>query len=323
MHNIHVALDRVARIEIPDPYLLWVDAVCINRNDEEEKKVQVRLMGNISRRAELVISWIGSGAENDVALESLELFSQVTFGHGSHDILHDFPRNGEERDKVRELISQIDMGPTNWYDVPLPAVEALFRHPCWHRVWTPWELALAKDVLVVCGWREAPWPSIALSTAVFILKARLGVPISHSRQLDRIVRVMGDGGSDDDSPASKLYDTQGSRRECTNPQDYIYGILGLVDQEMASRIPVNYEKSIVEVMTTVAKLILAANGSNVMAFCQLSMDDEQQRDLKATIDANTRDISWHGWSWQLGNLRNALLGAFGLSSPQQSNAMAS
>ncbi|RYO93557.1 hypothetical protein DL766_003929 [Monosporascus sp. MC13-8B] len=270
-------------------------------------------MGDIYCRAELVISWAGPAADiSDGALESLELLSQFTLGHGLHNTLHDFPRSDEERAKVRELIGQIDMGPTNWHDVPFSAVEALFRRPYWHRVWTLQEVALAKDVLVVCGWREVPWPSIALSAAVFILKARLGVLISLSRKLDRIVRIMVDGGSNDDLLASKLYDTKGSRRQCTDPWDYIYDIPGLVDQEIPSRIPVSYRKSIVEVMTMVAKLILAADGLNVLAFCQLPMDDEEQRDLKIAINENTRDSSWHGPGWQLGNLKKTLMGAFGL-----------
>ncbi|RYP29889.1 hypothetical protein DL767_006488 [Monosporascus sp. MG133] len=199
---------------MPDPYLLVVDAACINQNYDEEKRVQRRCAGVLG-----------------TAFAS-------TFGHGLYDIVDGFPRGDEERDKVRELIGQIDMGPTNWHDVPLPAVEALFERPFWYRVWTLREVVLAKDALIVCGSREAPWTSIVPSAAVFILKAMLGEPILLSRQLDRIVRVMVDGGSDDDSLSRNLYVIKGSRQQWTDLRDYVYGILGLVDQEIASRIPV-------------------------------------------------------------------------------------
>ncbi|RYP25891.1 hypothetical protein DL768_011655 [Monosporascus sp. mg162] len=120
---------------MPDPYLLWVDAVRINQNDEEDKRAQVRLVCDIYRRAAMAISWIAPPADySDGALQSLELLSQITFGHRLYDTVHGFPRRDEERDKVRELIGQIDMGPTNWHDVPQPAAEALFERPYWHRV---------------------------------------------------------------------------------------------------------------------------------------------------------------------------------------------
>ncbi|KAF2105436.1 heterokaryon incompatibility protein-domain-containing protein, partial [Lophiotrema nucula] len=40
------------------PRLLWVDALCINQSDGEEKGHQVRMMGNIYSGAERVICWL-------------------------------------------------------------------------------------------------------------------------------------------------------------------------------------------------------------------------------------------------------------------------
>ena len=38
---------------------LWIDAICINQGNFEEKGVQVALMGSIYRRAQKVIVWLG------------------------------------------------------------------------------------------------------------------------------------------------------------------------------------------------------------------------------------------------------------------------
>lgn len=40
---------------------LWVDAVCINQQNEDEKLGQVQMMGDIYRRAHRVFSWLGEG----------------------------------------------------------------------------------------------------------------------------------------------------------------------------------------------------------------------------------------------------------------------
>lgn len=43
------------------PIYIWVDAVCINQLDDEERNHQVRYMGDIYSTAEKVYVWLGSG----------------------------------------------------------------------------------------------------------------------------------------------------------------------------------------------------------------------------------------------------------------------
>jgi len=40
-------------------YRLWVDALCINQHDLQEKSDQVRMMGEIYRRSWNVMVWVG------------------------------------------------------------------------------------------------------------------------------------------------------------------------------------------------------------------------------------------------------------------------
>lgn len=47
-----------------DTAFLWVDAVCINQDDLEEKMTQIKLMGDIYSLAERTVIWLGP-AEND------------------------------------------------------------------------------------------------------------------------------------------------------------------------------------------------------------------------------------------------------------------
>ena len=45
---------------------MWVDAICINQADREERSLQVRNMRQIFSRADHVVCWVGEGNQ-DVA----------------------------------------------------------------------------------------------------------------------------------------------------------------------------------------------------------------------------------------------------------------
>ncbi|KAF2420977.1 hypothetical protein EJ08DRAFT_527595 [Tothia fuscella] len=55
--HVYLALQNL-RLQKEDR-LLWIDALCINQRDEEEKSHQVQQMGSIYARAERVIIFLG------------------------------------------------------------------------------------------------------------------------------------------------------------------------------------------------------------------------------------------------------------------------
>lgn len=63
--NLFNALRRVRREE-EDVIRLWVDQICINQRDEEEKAWQVRAMGNIYSLAWDVFIWLGDLDDEDL-----------------------------------------------------------------------------------------------------------------------------------------------------------------------------------------------------------------------------------------------------------------
>lgn len=62
--NLHDALWRL-REKSELPLRLWVDAICIDQDNEREKSSQVTMMGSIYANAERVVAWLGEGNERD------------------------------------------------------------------------------------------------------------------------------------------------------------------------------------------------------------------------------------------------------------------
>src|ERR1700712_2257370 len=56
--NLASALRSARDHVLDDGGILWVDAICINQNDLDEKSHQVQLMGDIYRQASIVLSWL-------------------------------------------------------------------------------------------------------------------------------------------------------------------------------------------------------------------------------------------------------------------------
>lgn len=67
--NLHAALWRLQERSIE---WIWVDAICINQRDQQERGHQVRSMAKIYGKANRVLVWLGEAADNsDRAFEEI------------------------------------------------------------------------------------------------------------------------------------------------------------------------------------------------------------------------------------------------------------
>lgn len=62
-----------SQLRSSEPRVLWVDAICINQSNPDEKNHQVRQMYRIYSSASRVLIWLGNAdRDNRYALQNLE-----------------------------------------------------------------------------------------------------------------------------------------------------------------------------------------------------------------------------------------------------------
>jgi vancomycin permeability regulator SanA len=59
--NLHIALQYLRQKD--KPRLFWIDAICINQTDLEERSAQVLKMKDIFEKANDVVIWLGVGSD--------------------------------------------------------------------------------------------------------------------------------------------------------------------------------------------------------------------------------------------------------------------
>jgi hypothetical protein len=114
---------------------IWVDAICINQSDADEKAVQVPLMHRIFSHACSVLTWAGrSTVETDIFVSDLS-HSQENWDcePGAQELLRRWPT------------SATDLGPF-W-----TGLAQLMSADWFVRLWTFQEAVLAKEGTMLCG----------------------------------------------------------------------------------------------------------------------------------------------------------------------------
>jgi hypothetical protein len=158
--NLVAALEVLAkpiyRIQTSE-YLFWVDAICINQGDFQERTQQVRLMGNIYKNAESVLAWLGPEKDGNVqAIALVRLMAKEMRSCSPGDI--DFFSKPAPRSLVDGISSSAiedddGTGSIAWVALARGVdIRGIFElKEFWRRCWILQELVLAKRVTFFLG----------------------------------------------------------------------------------------------------------------------------------------------------------------------------
>ena len=257
---------------------LWIDAVCIDQNNLQEKSRQVGMMKDVFSKAASVLIWLGPAQRSTAnAIASIERIHKQCL---------------EATDGLEDLQAHFygtDGSPGFKYsNAPLPAcdwsaLQEFYSAPWFGRLWVIQEIGLAKNSAVYVG-------SLSVDAEKVVLAARWMVHRKYARYYKGLESPGIESASNMYRPAGRpLYNQlrRTHRAGCREAQDRVYGLLGLLREEVAAAIVTNYTRPLVDVYAQVIRLALHEAGD--LSFLQLSA---WYRSPKPRITRIRRLIQW-------------------------------
>ncbi|RGP68689.1 hypothetical protein FSPOR_5159 [Fusarium sporotrichioides] len=180
--NLFHALEELKKSQrIRQGFKLWIDAICINQNDSNERGQQVAKMRDIYQSAWQVLIWLGpSDKYTELAFSALHWLSRES-------------KQPKAMEKFYRESSSIDARPLviKWptYHSPMKkevykALYYFFTRPYWRRMWVVQEVAMGNpNTPVLCGNQCISWQDIYQAVQVIASdESRFGREILDSVQ---------------------------------------------------------------------------------------------------------------------------------------------
>ncbi|KAL8364728.1 hypothetical protein RB595_003828 [Gaeumannomyces hyphopodioides] len=256
--NLHHALSHLRDCFVER--VLWIDAICINQDDNEEKGQQVQSMAKIYAKASRVIVWLvdppDSGDQSDNgdqaggggrALEAIRAAAAAK--HAAAAAEHAAAAAEHAVAEEQRVDSKLD-------ERERRAILGLLGRKWFQRIWVLQEVAAARHVLIKYGSTEIDGYAFCLGLGVLgpFYKTHPNLqtlipPIAHLIK-DAVFRRRHD--RDDTSrparfslnirPLGELVDMYHTRK-ATVPLDKVYALLGMSSDDPAAKIEANYTSS--------------------------------------------------------------------------------
>ncbi|KAL5593321.1 hypothetical protein FOBRF1_012423 [Fusarium oxysporum] len=229
--NLYEALHRLRAIS--DCRFVWIDQICINQHDLQERSQQVSIMRDIYSQAELVNAWLGA-TDSPESARVVDMISTMAAGS--------WPRTmGIDQHLDDEKLQSLGLPPQD-----SPTYVALYKMldlAYFSRVWIIQEIAVAKFYRILWGEFTIPGETFYRSTPGWLLAhIALNLPKSILAFNNAVILLQGNRVIKDwYHLVIKFKDY-----EATDPRDKIYALIGLADQT-GYDIVVDYNKPVLEV----------------------------------------------------------------------------
>ncbi|KAH8771517.1 heterokaryon incompatibility protein-domain-containing protein, partial [Hyaloscypha finlandica] len=150
------------KVGLLPPTELWIDAICIDQRDIDEKSTQVSMMGRIYSQTQKVIIWLGP--EDNFTRPALQIIFKM-----------------QEIEQLQARACRLMTDEDGCKALGLPPITSsiwwsvfAFLHRSWfRRVWVMQELAFAPQIQMQCGLLTFPWAALSKAAGV-LYESRLG-----------------------------------------------------------------------------------------------------------------------------------------------------
>lgn len=271
--------------ETSSPTYIWIDALCIDQTNNDEKGVQVAMMDDIYKSASKVVIFLGDADQHtECALEVMEELARVPEanpGWAAHSFDDFDPGTAfENLLEAGRALGMRDLGPADWLDYG-----AFLMRNWFGRIWVVQERYFAAETAMFVGGVEIEWAKLARASEVLF-----GTRMNHSLQAQVLFAIHGYDLYRDESVAELFGDrlkneqifealNRGSESpvgleellyysksfDATEPRDHFFGVLGIWkevqrDSAAAAAVRPEYHDSVAEVYAQATMLAIKERG---------------------------------------------------------------
>ncbi|XMA16429.1 hypothetical protein WAI453_009220 [Rhynchosporium graminicola] len=275
---------------------LWVDAVCINQQNDMEKSEQLEHMRPIYAQAMSVVAWLGPAADDsDIAMQWIDDFGTqaCALGIGTKPTLqlrHILKGSGERKSKnsadasienfVHELGEQFSA--TNpRQPVLICALDALLKRSYWNRIWVVQELCSASNAVIVCGQKRLLENALHHALRLVRNYRHHQVLVHGTKESVSNSQRLSIASLDPGSPilllkfrrsaklAPLIYLLRSLRRfQATDPRDKAFALYGIAGDTRAHGFYPDYSKSCKDVFTNLARVLIRNGYIELLSMCE-------------------------------------------------------
>lgn len=143
--NCWSALWHLCKINRPSALTIWVDSICIDQNNDEEKKQQISRMSAIYRSAHTTYFWLGEATKD--TNKSMDFLSRNRIATNTRGVGNTLLIVI----KVFNYLSTFRRYPHR------SGLQEIFGRQWIKRLWTLQECLLSSNGFIVCGEKLVPW----------------------------------------------------------------------------------------------------------------------------------------------------------------------
>ena len=277
--------------------VIWIDQLCINQNDVNERNKQVSMMGQIYSRAKEVAIWLGPSDDDTPVLWSLFL-DLGSLRHFAKTEVYDLALRNEPLDHFRadpevDINAKVGKMALNEDQKKLPdlppatdpvwkAVRLFFKRPWFSRMWTFQEVVRSERHMIWCGEFYMSWHLLqnacqGMEKAGFDQIAQIQQNVTYVETQSR--RFLAGSTS---SLRSLLENNR--MRTATEPRDMIYALRGVIDPQLAKSIDVDYGSALGVVYAKAAKMgIESEQALTVLGSVEYRRTDESRIEMPSWV----------------------------------------
>ncbi|KAE8135952.1 heterokaryon incompatibility protein-domain-containing protein [Aspergillus pseudotamarii] len=274
---------------------LWVDAICINQSDDEEKTEQVKMMGNIYAQCQEVVVYLGDALApsfsqsfntpartRDAISHTMtphECYSTLAFNEIDTGLVWRRPLSHQDGSYLfcflQLLADGVDMNrftagkDQGSLDEIMEALRLfLSAVTWWKRVWVIQEVVIPSRIVILYGSMLAPWEMFVKAANRVHVNSQMEIRslaahdtkvlAEFSRRILSIESIRTRWQSPEQITLLQLL-RQFSGRAATDPRDKVYALLGLAKDKPS--VEPNYAASELEVFVDTALDIISRSGS--------------------------------------------------------------